>query len=366
VLAAQRQSRKSTYEPRTSRRLDEEDPEPGYDGMLSETFQSPDGHFIGWTPGKAPLMEAPDMAWRLERGSDLVLQMHLLPAGAPVALQPQIGLFFTETAPTRVPFMVKFTSTAIDIPPGEKNYSVSDSYVLPVDVEALSVYPHAHYLGKELKGLARLPDGTMKWLIWIKNWDFSWQDVYRYRSPVVLPRGTTISMQYTYDNSIDNPHNANHPPRRVVYDPHSSDEMGDLWLQVVPRNPADARILTRDCVQRQVMAAIAGAEKMVAAAPNDAGRRNFLGADYLQAGRTEDAVAELDVAVRLRPDYGEAHNNLGSAFLSLGKLTEATRHFRQALRSRPHDDRVHFNLGNALKAAGQLDEAIPTSPPTIR
>ena len=38
-------------------------------------------------------------------------------------------------------------------------------------------------------------------LIWIKDWDFNWQGSYRYASPVKLPKGTEIDMQYTYDNS---------------------------------------------------------------------------------------------------------------------------------------------------------------------
>ena len=36
-----------------------------------------------------------------------------------------------------------------------------DSYELPVDVQVLgSLRHHAHYLGKDLRGFARLPDGT--------------------------------------------------------------------------------------------------------------------------------------------------------------------------------------------------------------
>jgi hypothetical protein len=137
-------------------------------------------------------------------------------------------------------------SRTIDIPAGRTDYTITDSYVLPVDVDVLSVNPHAHYLATDMKAFATLPDGTRQWLLWIKSWDFNWQDVYQYKKPIALPRGTRITMEYTYDNSAANRRNPNRPPRRVAYGPRSSDEMGDLWLQILPRLNADRAILVRD------------------------------------------------------------------------------------------------------------------------
>ena len=58
-------------------------------------------------------------------------------------------------------------------------------------------------------------------------------------SPVVLPKGTTIAMQYEYDNSADNPRNVTRPPQRVVWGQRSADEMGDLWFQVLAATDRD-------------------------------------------------------------------------------------------------------------------------------
>src|SRR5262249_31176521 len=127
-----------------------------------------------------------------------------------------------------------------------KAYPVNAKYMLPVDVDVLSVYPHAHYLAKDMRAFAVLPDGSVKWLIWIKDWNFNWQDVYVYASPMHLPRGTLRSMRYSFDNSADNTRSPNRPPRRVIYGPRSSDEMAALWLQVVRRNAADAAVLEQD------------------------------------------------------------------------------------------------------------------------
>src|SRR6185295_18270560 len=131
-------------------------------------------------------LEASDTGWALEPGTDLVLLLHMIAGAKSEAVQPAIGLFLSDTPPKRTPISVKLEAGAIDIPAGDANYVVEDSYVLPVDVEAVSIYPHAHYLGKEMRGTATLPDGSQKDLLSIRQWDFRWQDRYRYRSPVFL------------------------------------------------------------------------------------------------------------------------------------------------------------------------------------
>ena len=48
--------------------------------------------------------------------------------------------------------------SALDIPAGARDFLVEDALRLPVDVEVLGIYPHAHYLGKRLEAWATLPD----------------------------------------------------------------------------------------------------------------------------------------------------------------------------------------------------------------
>src|SRR5262249_52895644 len=160
-------------------------------------------------------------------GSDLVIQLHMMAGhlSQPEDVRPRVGFFFTDTPPTRQPIDFKLGSKMIDIPAGRSDYVADDVFVLPVDVDLLGIYPHAHYLARDMKASATLPDGQVVSLLWIKDWNFSWQDRYRYSTPIFLRRGTTVTMRYTYDNSAANPRNPHHPPERVVYGPQSSDEM---------------------------------------------------------------------------------------------------------------------------------------------
>src|SRR4051812_24200307 len=203
---------------RVSRKLEGRDGRPGFAATPDDEVQN----VFGWSPGKAPYMEPAERAWTLDKGSDLVVQMHLLPTGKPETVQPTLGLFLSDTPPAREPFLVRLESKSIDIPAGQPDFAVEDSYVLPADVDATSIYPHAHYLAREMKATATLPDGTEKRLLWIRSWDFRWQDQYRYASPIALPAGTRLSMRITYDNSSGNAHNPHRPPERVKWGPKST------------------------------------------------------------------------------------------------------------------------------------------------
>ena len=152
------------------------------------------------------------------------------------ASRVSVGFFFTDTPPARTPVGLRLGSETIDIPPGDRAATSSrDRYQLPVDAELLAVQPHAHNLARRMEARRGCPTAPTRPLIAIDDWDFRWQDVYRYATPFALPKGTTMSMRYTYDNSADNPRNPHRPPARVVWGQNTSDEMGDLWLQVIPR-----------------------------------------------------------------------------------------------------------------------------------
>jgi hypothetical protein len=207
------------------------------------------GPLGGWAVGATPVFLPEGVALPLPKGSDVILQMHFHLTGKPETEQATIGIYFTDKAPERrlwsvqVPALFGFGS-GIDIPAGEKNYVIEDSLTLPADMKALSVAAHAHYLAKEMRATATLPDGTTQPLLWIQDWDFNWQDRYVYKSPVVLPKGTRIDVRLVYDNSPDNPHNPNPTsPKRVQWGEQSFDEMGSVILAMQSIRKEDEPVL---------------------------------------------------------------------------------------------------------------------------
>lgn len=332
----------------TSRRLDAADAGPGYNGMRMVGASDPDGQFIVWTPGRTPLVEPDEMAWRLERGTDLVLQLHMKPTGKPEVIQPAVGLYFTDQPPTRTPTVFQLYSAAIDIPPGVDDYTIEDSFVLPVDVEVLGIFPHAHYIGREIRAYAELPDGTRRWLVHIKDWDFNWQDDYRYASPVPISAGARIVMNYTYDNSADNPRNPNHPPKRVVAGDESTDEMGSLTLRALTKSEPD-RLKLDEMLAR---------EQLRKASDRDPDAHYALATSLQTQGRLDEAIEHYRRTLDLKPDHAPSHCNLGVLLKMHGDLRGAASHYREALSIDPELADAHTNLGNVLTQLGQSGEAI--------
>jgi hypothetical protein len=163
------------------------------------------------------------------------LNTHLQPSGKAESIQPSIGVYFTDQPATKFPVLLELDNDrALDIPAGDSNFLVSDEFTLPEDVQLLAIYPHAHYLCRDMLALARFPDGAEKTLIQIARWELNWQAVFRLAQPELLPQGTTIVMRCRYDNSSDNISNPNNPPQRVRAGNRVLDEMAHLWLQVLP------------------------------------------------------------------------------------------------------------------------------------
>ena len=334
-------------------RAQEATPGAGFPGMeltnRRSVFDPDDGHFLFWKPGGAPYVEPDGLAWQLMPGDDLVLNAHLRPSGKPEQVRPTIGLYFTAKPPDKFPMLVQLEHDgALNIPAGARDFVVSDDFKLPLDADVLAVYPHAHYLGRLLEGYATLPDGQRKALIRVPQWDQSWQTVYRYREPVFLPKGTVISMRFHYDNSAANVRNPNQPPKRVQAGNRATDEMGHLWLQVLPRGAGDHRLELNEALIKHRL------EKY----PEDFRAHMILGALLLARLDAPAAVPMAEAAVRIQPQDAEAHNLLGSALQGVGRWPEALEHYRQAVALRPEFVKARFNLANALARSARWPEAI--------
>jgi hypothetical protein len=366
----------------SARQEDAKDALPGFPGMWMAHSEPPDGHFIGWTPGKAARPVPDDMAWRLEPGTSLVLQLHLTPTGKPERIAATIGFHTTDRAPTRRPFSILLFEEDIDLPAGASDVAVRDEYFVPVDVDVHSLYPHAHYLGKRMLGRARLPDGSSRWLFRIDDWDFDWQDEYRFVTPLALPAGTVLSFEYHYDNSAANERNPHDPPRHVRFGFESTDEMATLTVQVVPRDPAAYQELEKarwvhrigktpfdwDChfrlarllaAEGRFEGAIQSYENAIRLRPDSVEMLVELGGLRARNGDPRAAIGLFERALAVDERLPEAHNNLANAMVAVDRPEDAVRHYRRAVELRPDYFNARFNLGRVLVVLGRPQEALP-------
>ena len=227
-------------------------PEPGFNGMRAGGASIPLG---GWAVGAQPHFFPEGLALSVPKGSDLVVQYHFHPTGKPEAEKSRIGLYFAKKAPERTLTRIQMPPhyslfSGLDIPAGEKDFVLRDSYTVPVAADVVGVGAHAHYLAKQMKMTATLPGGEAKTLLMIKDWDFAWQDRYFFQQLVPLPKGTRLEVEIHWDNSAENPHNPSTPPVRVTWGEESRDEMGSISLIAVPHDESDLAVLRGDISRR--------------------------------------------------------------------------------------------------------------------
>lgn len=328
-----------------ARRRDALDAAPGFDGMDPGEIQAPDGFYLVWTPGQAPTPPDPHAAWPLDARTDLVVQLHLRPTGKPETIAPTIALYLAPAAPTQARVTLRIGDVPIDLAPGARDYQIHDQWTLPVAVEVVSLFPHAHYLAQRMRVWARLPDGHELPLLTIDDWDPAWQDEYVLAEPLALPRGSSVAMEFTYDNSDGNSRNPNRPPARVVTGERTVDEMGNVTLVARVASLAD-KLQLREAKFRRQVAAGAGARA-----------RYNLGNTLMAEGRAKEAVEEFRRALTLDGDLMAAQVNLGAALLALGDVEGARAQLDASVRRWPESATAHANLGRALVAAGRRQEA---------
>jgi mono/diheme cytochrome c family protein len=223
------------------------DGKPGFSGGLPVRMVpafAPAGDLGAWAVGTTPRFLPENLSLTMNKGSDFIVQLHLHPTGKPERERSTIGLYFADAPPPRKVREISAPGlfgalVNIDIPAGEKAYVVKGTARTFANMRIYTALAHAHYLGKEFKAIATLPDGTTKPLLWIRDWDFNWQDRYVYKQPVDIPKGSKIDVTITYDNSADNPRNPCSPPRRVQFGVQSYDEMGTVIFQAMTVSDED-------------------------------------------------------------------------------------------------------------------------------
>jgi Flp pilus assembly protein TadD/mono/diheme cytochrome c family protein len=371
------------------RRQHADDWKQGIPGMeltvdSGESFD-PDSHFLFWKPDSPALIEPDGMPWRLDPGNDLILNMHLKPTGKPETVQATIGLYFADKPAVAHPMLLQLEhDDALDIPAGDPAFVIEDHLKLPIAVDVLGVYPHAHYLGKKMEAYAILPNGEKKWLILIRDWDIDRQSVYRFQSPVFLPKNSVVTMRYTYDNSKANIRNPNSPPIRVKAGNRSVDEMGHLWLQVLPHTSdadKDPRLLLEqawmedslrkdpddhtalynlasvEMIDLDYTSAAALYRRALTHTPDDVRTLTALGTALDGEGNWKEAQMEYQKALVLDPENADARFDLAHLEFKHSDYVEAEQEYRRLLVEGPKDVSAHNELGALFSATSRPTEA---------
>jgi hypothetical protein len=249
------------------------DPLPGVGGLLGNgSLENYGDRLLGaagalvdlgaWTPGMARRFVPDGLALRLPARFVLIIQMHLHAGGIDAIENGHVGLYFTKPASHRfvqalsVPPAFGIAS-GLNVPAGQQAFSFSDTFTLPIDVDAIGARGDAHLLGHELKLTAVLPNRSSRGLLRIADWDPGWPESYFFTTPMHLPKGTVLRSDIVYDNSTSNPRNLFSPPRRTMWGRIPSGEIGTMTLLIVQPAAGDEALL-RDAVGRHLREQLLG------------------------------------------------------------------------------------------------------------
>lgn len=183
----------------------------------------------GWAPGQQPVALPDGMGIPLSSDAQLILQVHYFEGtGSALSLEDRsgYGLKLTDSV-EKVVYNIPFGPYSYTIPAGESAYEVSDTFTWPSTYGALSilgVWPHMHQLGVGFDAYYK-EDGEENCLVHMDSWDYHNQVASLFLEPPVLEGGEKITVSCTYDNSADNPNQANDPPQDVVWGEGTLDEM---------------------------------------------------------------------------------------------------------------------------------------------
>jgi hypothetical protein len=193
-------------------------------GDKVDTSALPSDFLVGYAPGQPPEMLAPGQAKLVKAGSDIVFEIHYTTDGTPGTDRSKVGLVFAKQSPKERVLTLSATNGTFVIPPGDPNYQVDAEFTVNAPVKLLSLHPHMHGRGKDFEYRLVYPSGKTETILRVPNYKWHWQLWYTLADPILLPKGTKIECTAHFDNSANNPDNAD-PTKEVRWGDQSWDEM---------------------------------------------------------------------------------------------------------------------------------------------
>jgi hypothetical protein len=189
-----------------------------------DTSALPSDFLVGYAPGQPPEILRPGQAKLIKAGSDIIFQVHYTPHGHATKDQSRLGIVFAKEPPKERVLTLSATNGTFKIPPGDPNYRVDASFEVGTDVKLSGLHPHMHGRGKDFLYRVVYPGGDSKVLLSVPHYDWHWQNWYTLEEQIDLPKGTKIDCTAHFDNSPNNPENAD-PTKEVTWGEQTWDEM---------------------------------------------------------------------------------------------------------------------------------------------
>ena len=177
-----------------------------------------------WAVGTPPTVYPDGTGRWVRKGQSLRTNLHYHSNGTPQTDRTRVGLYFGKGELKKEVVAALAGNVTFSIPPNNPNFELRSVYVVDQDISVVSLFPHMHLRGKDMKMTATYPDGRQETLLNVPAYDFSWQLFYYPKTRIALPKGTRVDLVAHFDNSTANRNNPD-PTKAVTFGEASTSEM---------------------------------------------------------------------------------------------------------------------------------------------
>ena len=227
--------------------LDNADPLPGYTAF-GATGSSTSRLIWGYTPGQGVFNYPPGFGAAVLPDSYLILQIHY-PGGisnqvdsTQIRIKYGSNILRNVLTISALNHVTSLTNGPLFIPADSVKTFYSKVNV-PINRTLTGIMPHMHLIGTKIKAFCVKPDNDTIHLVDIPEWDFHWQGFYQFQKPILLPAGSVVYGEATYDNTTNNPNNPNNPTQDVSHGEGTADEMMLIYFNLSAYQAGDTTII---------------------------------------------------------------------------------------------------------------------------
>lgn len=204
----------------------------------------------GWLPGATAQIYKNGIGIRIpKRGVLLIRNFHYSPSPLDTSDLSGFNIFYTNKKVTRTLGFASFKPNNPNedgkwfIKANDSNFVAHINVKFHNDVSLININPHMHRLGKYFKAFVTTPTKDTIPLIEIPDWNFNWQEFYRFKKMIKIPKGSVLHADAIYDNSTNNPDNPYAPPKDIMFEwgMNEDSEMMRLVLLYLPYQSGDEK-----------------------------------------------------------------------------------------------------------------------------
>ena len=147
-----------------------------------------------YTPWSTSMHLPEGVAYTLPAGATLRVEVAYVGTEDDVSDVSEIGFYFEDAGEGEVATVKQFDAAPLDLAPGAEPTRTRGELVLDEATAIHAVWPDLDAGTGSLELTAYLPDGGVRPLLWLREYQHEWRSPYVYTDPVPLPRGTRLVM----------------------------------------------------------------------------------------------------------------------------------------------------------------------------